>query len=182
MSTPVTQVASPSHAGSGSASTSAIVIDDNDDGQNHNIQLNNASTTPSHPSPSTNIAASLPPILQQLRALIDTLPLDVPEGTDPSEPLAVFAIHPRLYIPDDAELPIPEGEEAWIYLDPVLNNVLGYEKKAADIASLICRGTLGIEGLFAFLLACVEEIGIGTVLLEGKVERLCDALELRCVT
>lgn len=117
-----------------------------------------------------------------MRTLIDTLPPDVPEGTDPSEPLAACAIHPRLCIPDDADLPTPEGDEAWIYLDPILNNVLGFGKTAADIALSVRRGALGVEGVFMFLLACVEEIGIGAGLLEGKVERLCDALELRCVT
>lgn len=119
-----------------------------------------------------------PPILQGLRTLINTLPLDVPEGTDPSKPLAIFSGYPQDFIPEDAGLLTPEGKEAWIYLDPVLNNVLGYKKTPKDIAVSICHRALGVKGLYTFLLACVEDIGIGAVLLEGKVGHLCSALQL----
>jgi len=52
-----------------------------------------------------------------LKAVIDSLPTEVPYGID-SDDLAVFAGSPRAYIQQD--------DEAWENLDPLLNQVIGY--------------------------------------------------------
>lgn len=106
------------------------------------------------------------------------LSLTVAEGSDPSEPWAGLSGHPRACIPDDANLPVPEGEEVWMYLDPVLNNVMGYNMTADTLAETIWHGPQGIHGVVTWLCACLDDIGIGEALLEGKMQRLGDALVL----
>lgn len=68
--------------------------------------------------------------------------------------------------------------DAYEVLDPVLNNTIGYNKSAQDIATILTRGIYGIEGLCDWLDLLVTNHGIDSTLLEPRVARLCDALIL----
>jgi len=56
-------------------------------------------------------------LLDRLKAVIDSLPAEVPYGVD-SDDLAIFAGSPRAYIQQD--------DEAWENIDPMLNQVISY--------------------------------------------------------
>ena len=56
-------------------------------------------------------------LLNQLKAVIDSFPTEVPYGAD-SDDLAIFAGSPRAYTQQD--------DETWENLDPLLNQVIGY--------------------------------------------------------
>jgi hypothetical protein len=71
-----------------------------------------------------------------------------------------------------------DPSEAWEYLDPVLNRLLGYGVDVEEIAQRVRRGPLGVEGLTRYIRGFVVTYGVPGALLEGKLERLSDAIEL----
>lgn len=71
-----------------------------------------------------------------------------------------------------------DPSEAWEYLDPVLNRLLGYGVDIEDIAQRVRRGPLGVEGLTRYIKSFVVDYRITGALLEGKLERLLKAIEL----
>ena len=97
------------------------------------------------------------------------MPAEVPYGAD-SDDLAIFSGSPRAYIQQD--------DEAWENLDPVLNQVIGYGATPEIISQRIGRGKFGMDGMYSWLKVCVEELNISEGLLEGKIERLIDAMLL----
>ena len=124
----------------------------------------------------TRFSVTLPPtpilrlsLLDRLTPGVDSLPAEVPYGID-SDGLAVFAGSPRAYIQQD--------DEAWENLDPLLNQVIGYGAMPETLSQRIQRGKFGMDGIYTWLKVCVEELNISEGLLEGKTERLIDALLL----
>jgi hypothetical protein len=107
-----------------------------------------------------------------LKAAIDSLPTEVPYGVD-SDDIAIFSGSPRTHIQQD--------DEAWENLDPLLNRIVGYGVTPEIISQRIRRGKYGMDGMFTWLKVCVEELNISEGLLEGKIERLIDAMILLCV-
>ncbi|KAI0054949.1 hypothetical protein BV25DRAFT_1816306, partial [Artomyces pyxidatus] len=135
-----------------------------------------ASTTPSlsidTPTPSP-VIPSLPQLslglIPRLRVAATRLPVDVPLATS-QDVLARFSGLPHLEVEDD--------QDPWEYADRALNAVIGYGATVSEIADLMRRGPFGIDGLCAWLEGCVRDMGINPVLLEGKITRLLDAIDL----
>ncbi|KAJ8518371.1 hypothetical protein ONZ45_g4578 [Pleurotus djamor] len=106
-------------------------------------------------------------LINDLEARIQHLPADTPiAGAD--HPLARFAGDPRGSVAD--------GEDAWEVWDQPLNMVLRTNSQD-ELRSLICRGEYGLTGLCRLLRYLVYEQRIAGALLEGKVERLLEAMD-----
>ncbi|GJE96106.1 hypothetical protein PsYK624_122990 [Phanerochaete sordida] len=118
------------------------------------------------PSP---LATASPPLIARLREAIQRLPSTVPLA-QPQDILARFAGSPR-----DA---IPAGEDVWEVLDQVLNNVIGYDTSTADVAGFIRRGPHGVDALCRWIEECIVDLKIAEALLEGKVNKVIDAIHL----
>ena len=93
----------------------------------------------------------------------------MPEATS-SDEIAQFSISPLDIL--------PAGSDAWECLDPVLNRFLGYGIEKEALASKLRRGSLRVDGLLNWLSICIADIKIPQALLEGKVERIIEALDL----
>jgi len=107
-------------------------------------------------------------LLNWFKAAIDSLPLVVPIGID-SDDLAAFSGNPAALIgPDD---------EPWEILDQVLNRLVGYGATPEGIRSIIRRGQFGMDGMYKWVKACIEDLHIDEPLLEGKIQRLIEAME-----
>jgi hypothetical protein len=111
-------------------------------------------------------------LVLRLYAASRTLPLSVPHATL-TDAFAVFGIDPSCSAASKAP-----DTELWEKLDPMLNKTIGYDASIEEISSRIRRGPLGLDGLVEFLLWFVENRGLKVELIEGKVERLLDAIEL----
>lgn len=72
----------------------------------------------------------------------------------------------------------PNARDAWEVLDPVLNNVLGWGRTAADIARDVRRGPMGLDGLMGLVERFVREYGLSGGLLEGKFRVLFEAISI----
>lgn len=113
-------------------------------------------------------ASSTGPSVIQLVNASSRLPDTVPIAVE-SDPIARFRGSPNDLVPD--------GEDAWEYLDVVLNNFIGYGMSVEEVIPLIRRGEFGMNGLCNWLNECVTSLGVPEVLLEGKLKRLLDACE-----
>ncbi|KAF7798313.1 hypothetical protein EIP86_009534, partial [Pleurotus ostreatoroseus] len=127
------------------------------------IPLVERSVAATTPSPANTIV--------ELRSAAAHLPPSIPEGS-PTDRIACFASSPAALIPDGEQL------DAWEYLDPVLNNYIGYNTSIEDVAKELRRGAMGIDGLCDWLESCIRDFRIDPVLLEGKIERVIDAIKL----
>jgi hypothetical protein len=104
-------------------------------------------------------------LLNWFKAAIDSLPLVVPVGID-SDELAAFSGNPAALIgPDD---------EPWEILDQVLNRLVGYGATPEGISSIIQRGQFGMDGMYNWVQACIEDLHIDEPLLEGKIQWLME--------
>jgi hypothetical protein len=106
-------------------------------------------------------------LLARLDCAAQELPKHIPEA----EPHDNIACVLSVGSPDDPR-------EAWEYLDPVLNNLLGYSSSVEDVARRVRRGPLGVEGLGWLIHRFVVDYGITGDLLEGKIGKLLEAIEL----
>lgn len=123
---------------------------------------------PQHPH-SDEPPSPLHPLLKSLRQAIDGLPVDIPEATV-SDALAVFSA-PPFADPDNDKGPFRA-------IDSALNHVIGFGTSPESLKTLILHGHFGMDGLFSYLKSCIEDIKIEPVLLEGKIERLIEAMVL----
>ena len=106
-------------------------------------------------------------LLAQLDCATQALPKHVPEAEAHDEIACVLSVGD----PDDPS-------EAWEYLDPALNRLLGYGSSVEDVAQRVRRGPLGVEGLGRLIRRFVVHHGITGSLLEGKLGILMSAIEL----
>lgn len=67
-------------------------------------------------------------------------------------------------------------DEVWEIINPQLDRSLGFGRSTSEIQSLLRRGNMGVTGFRRYLTYLVEEGGVTGVMLEGKVERLIDAI------
>ncbi|KAG8944052.1 hypothetical protein FRC03_002201 [Tulasnella sp. 419] len=100
-----------------------------------------------------------------------SLPDDA-QREDPTT-MALFGQDPSALVSAD----IPD-DEVWETVDPVLNNLLGFGKTSAEISSMIRRGHYGMDGMCRFFEYLVCERGLNAGLLEGKVDRVMQAISL----
>jgi hypothetical protein len=136
--------------------------------------MNSHSLDPSTSPPALSPAQSKPveaihPLLRSLQQAIRTLPHEVPEAVA-SDALAALSTPPAVD-PDDDEGPFRA-------IDSALNCVIGYGATPTSLKPLIRRGHLGMDGVFDYLKSCIEDIKIEPCLLEGKIERLIEAMVL----
>lgn len=106
-------------------------------------------------------------LLARLDRAAQELPTHIPEAEPHDNIACVLSVGD----PDDPS-------EAWEYLDPVLNNLLGYSSSVEDIAQQVWHGPLGVEGLGRLIHRFVVNYGITGDLLEGKLGKLLEAIEL----
>jgi hypothetical protein len=111
-------------------------------------------------------------LIDRLRVAIRMLPITVLVGTE-DDVLAQFARAPFV---DPSEY-----DDAWEMVDKTLNGAIGYGMSVAAVSAIIRRGRFGMDGLCDWLETCILEYGINPNLLEGKVQRLLDAMSLLCV-
>ncbi|GBE83801.1 hypothetical protein SCP_0508580 [Sparassis crispa] len=76
--------------------------------------------------------------------------------------LAAFSQEPYFNADEDYE-------SEWEFVDHTLNRVFGYGDVDEQIAELICRGPLGIDGLIHWLEVCLTWPTVSFDLLEGKI-------------
>jgi len=124
---------------------------------------------PSPPSITTPSAGvlSVSSLLSELERVTASLPWSIPEGLA-TETLARFSGNPVLELED--------GQDAWEMADPALNRAIGFGKTVDEIAEIIRRGPLGMDGFCRWLRALVYELKVDESLLEGKIKRLIDAM------
>lgn len=96
-----------------------------------------------------------------------SLPVSIPEGLV-LDTLARFSSNPVLELED--------GQDAWEMVDPALNRAIGFGKTVDEIAKIVWRDSLGMDGFCRWLRALVSELKIKESLVEGKVKRLIDAM------
>lgn len=118
------------------------------------------------PRPSAGVL-SVSSILSELELVTASLPRPIPEGLE-TDILARFSGNPNLELED--------GQDAWEMADSALNRVIGFGKTVDEIAKIIRRGPLGMDGFCRWLRALVYDLKVDESLLEGKVKRLIDAM------
>ena len=69
-----------------------------------------------------------------------------------------------------------DKDAIWELINPDLDRFLGFGRPASEIQFLPHRGNMGMTGFRGYLTHLIEEGGVGGVMLEGKVERLIDAI------
>jgi hypothetical protein len=113
-------------------------------------------------------------MLQRFRALVSNLPPSVPTAC-PTDVLAQFGGDLLAM----ARPVINAGEDPWeVVIDPLLNRTIGYGKSVVQIAEIVKRGDLGMDGFCNWISVCLDELKISPSLLEMKLERIFDAMVL----
>ena len=72
-----------------------------------------------------------------------------------------------------------DKEDAWEYLDPLLNHFLGFNRPVESISEALRGGENGLAGMVRYLKEFVSRYEIDEGLLEGKVQRLVRAIQLQ---
>ena len=106
-------------------------------------------------------------VLVTLERAIRALPT-LPEATETDE-MAVFSQR----VPTELD-----KEEAWEYLDPLLNHFLGFNRSVESISKALRGGENGLAAMVRYLKEFVSWYEIDEGLLEGKVSRLVRAIQM----
>ena len=112
-------------------------------------------------------------LLRRLREIAPRLPGTVADAVL-QDPIAQFSSSPRDLV--------SASKDEWKAVDKTLNNFLGYGVSAQELSLRIHCGAHGLDSLIRWLDACVQDLGISDVPLEGKIARLIEAAELLYVT
>ncbi len=123
-------------------------------------------TAPPESAPNTHTIR----ILATLEKAVESLPA-LPDASD-SDEIALFSGN----VPTDLA-----KEEAWEYLDPMLNRFLGFNRTAASIYNELRGGARGLSAMVRYLEDFVGRYEIDGVLLEGKIQRLINVIQTQCV-
>lgn len=107
-------------------------------------------------------------LIRRLERAARDVPSSVPVAAEGDE-FGIWGGKPELYYP-------PGCEDVWETVDGVLNRVVGYGRSVDDIASIIRRGPDGIDGLLTTLEYLVRVHSIKGALLEGKINRILEAI------
>ncbi|KAF7970084.1 hypothetical protein HWV62_25070 [Athelia sp. TMB] len=108
-------------------------------------------------------------LLARVHAAALQLPTSIPIGSF-SDSLSRFSGNPEV------AFTLEEYESMWEMVDKELNRVIGFEKSIADIAYIIRRGKLGMDGMCNWLSICLNRADIPHDLLEPKLGRLLEAI------
>jgi hypothetical protein len=71
-----------------------------------------------------------------------------------------------------------DKEDAWEYLDPLLNHFLGFNRSVESISEALRGGENGLAAMVRYLKEFVIRYDIDEGLLEGKVSRLVRAIQI----
>lgn len=105
--------------------------------------------------------------LERLKAKAAMLPSSVPMGSVDD---AFSVVLGELWNPDDTD-------ELWEASDKALNRLVGYDANPTVVSQRIRRGQHGVDGVCDFL-AYLRTNGVSENLLEGKMKKLEDALDI----
>ena len=109
-------------------------------------------------------------LLDQLHAVIRTIPCNVSEGKQGDE---LASYNRSAALTACAEISV---DELWENINPGLDRMLGFGRPNDEIKAIVRRGALGVDGLFEYLEVVVEEGGVVGGLIEGKVSALINAI------
>ncbi|KAJ8089167.1 hypothetical protein PM082_014415 [Marasmius tenuissimus] len=104
---------------------------------------------------------------------VNSYRLDCLSIGDSQGPFGMFGAEP-------SDVDIGDAESDWQWLDGQLTVLLGYGTTVEELSVKLKRRKFGVEGLVKFLLYFVEKRSIDPALLEGKLERLEKAIQIRC--
>ena len=77
---------------------------------------------------------------------------------------------------------LDDGDDLYeVCVDRTLSNAVSYGKGVVEVAHIIHRGALGMDGFCKWIQICLVDVGIAVALLEMRVERVCDTMKLLCV-
>ena len=107
-------------------------------------------------------------VLATLEKATRTLPA-LPEASETDE-IAVFSQS----IPTELN-----KQDAWEYLDPLLNHFLGFNRSLESISEALRGGENGLAAMVQYLKDFISQYEIDEGLLEGKVSRLVRAIQMR---
>lgn len=114
-----------------------------------------------------------PHFLDDLRDLILSIPITVPEAGD-TDILAEFSRNPANLLPEDSV----SAEDLW---EEVVNRKLHsvfWGKAVEEIESIIRRGEKGVSGICGYIAHCVDVRGVQKELFDEKVDILSQAIRL----
>src|SRR6266702_278764 len=114
-------------------------------------------------------------LLDHLHARIGKLPHEVLEDKGGDELLYELSGYNRsaaLSICTD----VPR-DELWENINPGLDRILGFGRPQGEIVAMVRCGRVGLQGLYEYLEALIEEGGVVGGLLDGKVTALIMAIE-----
>ena len=109
-------------------------------------------------------------VLATLEKAIENLPV-LPDASE-SDEIAVFSGN----VPTDLT-----KDNAWEYLDPMLNRFLGFNRTAESIYNELRGGAQGLSAMVRYLEDFVRRYEVDGALLEGKIERLVNAIQTQFV-
>ena len=109
-------------------------------------------------------------ILTTLERVIEDLPV-LPDASE-SDEIAMFSGN----VPADLA-----KDDAWEYLDPMLNRFLGFNRSAESIYNELRGGERGLSAMVRYLKDFVNQYQIDGALLEGKIKRLVNAIQTQYV-
>lgn len=118
------------------------------------------------PAPNTHAVN----ILATLEKAVVNLPV-LPDASE-SDEIAVFSEN----IPTDLA-----QEDAWEYIDPILNRFLGFNRTEENIYNELRGGARGLSAMVRYLKEFADRYQIDGALLEGKINRLVNIIQTRCV-
>jgi len=124
--------------------------------------------TPTARSPAPNTHSVN--VLMKLEKAIEDLPV-LPDANEGDE-ITMFSDN----IPTDLV-----KEDAWEYLDPMLNRFLGFNRTAESIYNELRGGARGLPAMVQYLKDFVRLYEVEGALLEGKIERLVNIIQTQCV-
>jgi hypothetical protein len=105
-------------------------------------------------------------LLVVLENAIHDLPA-LPEASE-SDEIAMFAQSVPTNLADN---------DAWEYLDPMLNRFLGFNRTAEGILNELCGGERGLAVMVQYLKEFIGRYHINGGLLEGKIQRLLKVIQ-----
>ena len=124
-------------------------------------------TASESPVPDTHAGS----LLMMLEKAISNLPV-LPEASE-SDEIVVFS----------QSMPVDLAkDDAWKYLDPTLNCFLGFNRTTESISEALRGGEKGLVAMARYLREFVCRYQIDEGLLEGKIQRLLDAIKMWCVS
>lgn len=109
-------------------------------------------------------------VLEMLEKAVGNLP-ELPDASE-SDEIAVFSES----VPTDLA-----KEDAWEYLDLILNRFLGFDRTEECIFKELRGGAMGLSAMVKYLKDFVGRYGIDGALLEEKINRLVNIIQTQCV-